>query len=195
MVPRPLLVLLILSGLLFSGCKDGDRPDADPSKPPTTTQSSSDAASDSPSSDTTAIAPADGPVLTEAGVFTLHLPADGDWQIRSGGISATAFDDDLNPLNVTTSVVPLQAGQTGEDLDADYDGRTIGGLYAWTRGENRVLDGIEGWTAETVDDGKLIVGFGTIHERQSFSITFSFLEKDPRSREWIEATLASIEWK
>lgn len=201
MVPRPLLALpalLVVSGLLLSGCKDGDRPAADPSGTSSTSQSTDSTASGSPSSGAPSDAPtaADGPVI-EDDVFSLHLPAEAEWELRRGGLSATAYDEELNPFDVATSMVPLQAGDSSEDIDYDFETSTGHTSYdpPLRRGENRVLDGVEGWTAETVDDGQLIYAFGGMHDRQAVKITFSFPKKDPRSRAWIEATLASLTWK
>lgn len=193
MVARTLVALAVASGLLLTGCKDGDRPEADPSQPPATSQPTG-STSDSPSTDGTGVEPASGPVV-EGDVFSFHLPAETEWDLGRGGFSATAYDEEFNPFDVATSAIRLQAGESGEDLDADYESRIVGGPHEVTRAENRVVGGVEGWVAQGVDGDQLIYVFGALHERVSFSITFSFPKKDPRTLGWIESTLASIQWK
>ncbi|MFC7504538.1 hypothetical protein ACOACQ_07800 [Nocardioides sp. CPCC 206347] len=195
MTNRILVALLVVSGLLLSGCKDGDGPDADPSTPAPQSTSATPIPSDG-SSSSTGVAPATGP-LVEDDVFRFHLPADAEWELGREGLSATTYDEDLNAFDVATSVLPLQAGRSEDDLDVDFDISTDSDGYdpPQKRGKNRVVDGIEGWTAETVEDGQLIYTFGTMHARHSFDITFHFPKKDPRTRAWIESVLASIQWK
>lgn len=196
MVSRTLLSLAFVTVLLLSGCTDGDRPDATPGTSPANSGSTEDAASGSPPAGTPEVEAATGPVI-EGDVFSFHLPADGAWELRRRGLSATAYDDELNAYDVATSEVPLQAGDTGEDLDFDYETSNVGNPFdqPLVRGENRVLDGIEGWTAQTTDNGNIVYVFGGMHDRHAVKITLSFVRKDPRSREWIEATLASLQWK
>ncbi|MFW6867275.1 hypothetical protein ACOACQ_07795 [Nocardioides sp. CPCC 206347] len=192
MTATAVLLISLASGL--AGCGDGDDKGAGPSDPPATSQSSGDTASGSPSSDTTAIAPATGPLVDDA-VFSFHLPADAEWELSRGGLSATTYDEDLNPFRVAVSVVPLLSGGTAQTLDDDYELSTDQDPYDLKRGENRVIDGIEGWTAQSVEEGQLIYEFGTMHSDKSFSLTFRFPQKDPRTLGWIEAILASIAWK
>ncbi|KRA31286.1 MULTISPECIES: hypothetical protein [unclassified Nocardioides] len=195
MIARPLLALLLVSGLLLAGCKDDERTGADPGEA-STSPTTEGTATGSPSTDGTAPQPADGPLIEDE-VFSLHLPAEGDWELRRGGLSATAYDEDFDVFDLSTSTVPLQAGDTGEDIDFDFETSTGGDSFdqPLRRGKNRVLDGVEGWTAETVDDGQLVYAYGGMHARHAVKITFSFPKKDPRSRAWIEATLASLQWK
>lgn len=203
-VTRAVLALVVASGLLLAGCSDDEGPDADPSRSPSTSQSTSpstsqstdDTASGSPSAGTPEVEPATGP-LVEDDFFSFHLPADAEWDLARGGLTAVTYDEELNAFDVSTSVVPLQAGSSGKDLDRDFASSTLSDPYdpPRKRGDNRVVDGIEGWTAQTVQDGQLVYSFGTMHARHSFGITFSFPRKDPRSLAWIEAVLASIQWK
>lgn len=196
MVTRAVLALVVASGLLLSGCGDDDGPEADPARSPSTSQSTDATPSGSPSTGNPDAEPATGPVV-EDDFFSFHLPEDAEWDLARGGFTATTYDEELNAFDVATSVVPLQAGSSGTDLDADFASSTRDDPYdpPRKRGENRVVDGIEGWTAQTVDDGQLIYSFGTMHDRRAFGLTFSFPEKDPRTLEWIEAVLASIQWK
>lgn len=197
MVTRGLLALVVGSGLLLSGCSDDDRPAADPSTSPSTSQSTpTDVDPGSPSTDATDVEPASGSLIEDDSV-AYRLPEDVEWRLGRGGFTATYYDEDVNAFSVSGKVLALHAGDTGQDLDADYD-TSVGTLRydpPLQRGENRVVNGVEGWTAQTVDDGQLIYVFGALHDRISFDLTFRFPEKDPSSRDWIEAVLASIEWR
>ncbi|MCX6400874.1 MAG: hypothetical protein NTX33_13220 [Propionibacteriales bacterium] len=195
MVARAVLALVLASGLLLSGCAD-DGPGADPSRSPSTSPSTGATPSTSPSTGTPEAEPATGP-LVEDDFFSFHLPADAEWDLARGGFTATTYDEELNAFDVATSAVPLQAGSSDTDLDADFASSTRNDPYdpPRVRGENRVVDGVPGWTAQTVEDGQLVYTFGTLQARHSFGLTFRFPEKDPRSLAWIEAVLASIQWR
>lgn len=186
------LLISLASGL--AGCGDGDDQGAGPSDPPATSPSTVDSSETSPSSPTTDVAPP-GPLVKDKHV-SFRLPGDLEWYF-DGKLVASAYDADLNPYDVEATVVPLTAGDDVKDLDSDYAAsvRTLDVDAPLKRGENRVLDGVEGWTAETIDNGQLVVVFGTRHNGVSFHVLFSFFGKGPSSRAWIEATLASLQWK
>lgn len=196
MLTRLVLALVLASSLLLTGCKSAERPDAGPSDSPATSPSTDSTPSGSPSSESTGVEPASG-TLVESDEFSYRLPAGVEWNLGRGGLGATTYDDDLNAFDVDATLVPLQAGDDVADLAKDYE-VTAGDLPydpPLKRGENRVVDGVEGWTAQTVENGQLIYAFGTRHNRVSFDLFFGFPKKDPRTLEWIEAVLASIEWK
>ncbi|MFC7504540.1 hypothetical protein ACOACQ_07790 [Nocardioides sp. CPCC 206347] len=190
--PAVILAIGLATGL--TACGDGDDQGAGPSDPPATSPSTVDSSETSPSSPTTDVAPP-GPLVKDKHV-SFRLPGDLEWYF-DGKLVASAYDADLNPYDVEATVVPLQAGDDVKDLDSDYAAsvRTLGVDAPLKRGENRALDGVEGWTAETIDNGQLVVVFGTRHNGVSFHVLFSFFGKGPSSRAWIEATLASLQWK
>lgn len=190
--PAVILAIGLATGL--TACGDGDDKGAGPSDPSATSPSTVDSSETSPSSPTTDVAPP-GPLVKDAHV-SFRLPGDLEWYF-DGKLVASAYDADLNPYDVEATVVPLKAGDNVTDLDSDYEAsvRSLEVDSPLKRGENRVLDGVEGWTAETIDNGQLVHVFGTRHNGVSFHVLFSFFGKDPNSRAWIEATLASLQWK
>lgn len=179
-----LFALLVVAGCTNDNTRDrataptsdaGTTSEAPPTEPPTPT-------------------PETGP-LVEGDFYTFHLPADAEWELSRGGRSATSYDEELNVFRVVTSVVPVLAAGNEETLDEDYELSTDQDAYDLVRGKNRTVDGVEGWTAQNVEQGQLIYEFGTQHSGNSFSLTFQFPNKDPRNRAWIDSVLASLEWK
>lgn len=174
------------------GCQDGD---------PNPTQATSPATASTPSAtgaagaDTPKVAAATG-ILVEAETYTYHLIEGVEWDLGRGGLTASNYDEELNPFDVSGRE-SLLFEASSKEIDDDFERSITDARFKppFIRGENRVVNGIEGWTAHRLRNEWLDYEFGTTHNLKSVGFWFSFPNKDPRAREWIDAILASVEWK
>lgn len=199
MSTRTLLALVVASGLLLSGCNDGDEPDTESAASSSPTQSTTDPTSpppDGPSGST--VEPATGQLI-EHDALSLRLPADQDWKVLNSGVLAINRDAEGNEWAVTVNEIPDRSNGTMTLDQAAELSLSSTTLYdpPLTQGENRVIDGVEGWTAETIDSafGEYVYRYGAVHADHDTYVTLRVPRKDAENRAWIEAVLASIEWK
>lgn len=209
MKPRVLIASVVMPVVLLSGCNGGDPPSTEPTEPSadTSTQPSGSASpTESPTGSTGSTGSAGSPspsaatgTLVEGDFYSYRLPAEVEWDLGRDGHSATFYDDDLNAFDIGSFTVVLQAGQSESDLADDFQTMVDNaGSFdpPFERGEDREADGVMGWTAETTTtDGYLNYLFGARTAGHSIEFSFHMWAKDPRSRRWIDAVLASLQWK
>ena len=132
--------------------------------------------------------------------YSFHLPEDLDWDLDPGDTIAFAEGPDLEPYEIAVQTNRLLTGDVGRSVDEDFRVADESGRDTpLKRGENRAIDGVEGWTSETTSayagDPVINYSYGTAVDGYSFEIKFMISKDDPNAHDLIEATLASLEWK
>lgn len=196
MTLRPLVVLAAVALVTLVGCKDDSGSNADPA--PTPDQTVSTTSSPSPSGTASSPAATTGQLI-EHDALSLRLTADQDWKVLNSGVLAIRRDEEGNEYAVTVNEIPDRSNGTMTLDQAAELSLSSTTLYdpPLTRGENRVIDGVEGWTAETIDSAfnEYVYRYGAVHADHDTYVTVRVPRKDAQNREWIEAVLASIDWK
>lgn len=213
MSPRHYVACAAISMLPLAGltaCSDSDdartKPDA-----VTSTTSATDTPSTLPPTATAAPA-ADGQ-LVDAEVYRFHLPSDGVWKsdLKNFTVAYARIGPRAGETIHVSSWAFRQSPTSPETLDdvADVmgvDDRSQGNqspnVPPLSRGPDRVVQGANGFTAETETrrrDGfkqhVLVLVWGTVHNGQQFALEVDGPPNDPRTREWFEQILSSLEWK
>lgn len=193
------LTVLVLA-LGVAGCNDSS---SGPDQEPSTSGSVSSTTSEStPAPSPTGVAPAAGQLI-EVETATYHLP-DGKWNLSTRSGDSASFAD------AAVSGIWQVALRETIGLDGPVDLDELAGFVGvgdpkvedppLERGENRVVDGVEGYTATTTTTSPggrktLVQIWGTGRSGLHVSLRVAGPAADPRTDEWFEAVLASIEWK
>lgn len=186
-------------GVLAIGCGDSDEPEATP------TASSSGAvatSSPSPSGDPTptdgssapTVAPADGPAIRLPSL-TGAFPAGWEISDRTKGSNSAGDSDPLTGGFIFVADI-VNIGSTDFDDIVDsvlvnYENRDVKPV----RGEDRVVDGVEGWVLEGTHKRELVYEFGTVLDGQFVHFTFTFLNAPRNAMDIIDSVLASVRWR
>lgn len=185
-------------GVLVTGCGDSDEPRTTPTGSPSPSATSSQTPSSDPSptdgSSAPTVAPADGPPIRLRSL-TGAFPADYEVVKRTKGSNSAG---DTDPLTDGFIFVADVANVGSSDFDdivpnvlMNYEGRDIKPV----RGENRVVDGVEGWVLEGTHKQEVVYEFGTVVDGQHVQFTFSFLKAPKNAMEIVESVLASVQWR
>ncbi len=190
-------VAVLLLGL--SACTSDSTVD-EPGGPTTSaTSATSSPGSTAPAGPTTGptTAAAAGPelVVKDLGppLLRLRLPDELDWRIRSGGDAGSADYPGGGSIDVDAVTIvaypendlDYYAGITG-DLS-----RSLGSKVE--RLDDRTVAGVEGFVLEARGD-TFSYTFGAIYGGSLVNLSITTPQDDARTREWIEAVLASAEW-
>jgi hypothetical protein len=190
-------VAVLLLGL--SACTSDSTADDPGGATTSATSAPSPAGSTGPSSPTTSptTAPATGPelVVKDLGppLVRLRLPDGLDWRVRSGGDAASA--DYPGGGRIDVSAVTITAYP---ENDLDYYARITGDLSrslgaVVERLDDRTVAGVEGFVLEARGD-TFGYTFGAIYGGSLVNLSIDTPRDDARTREWVEAVLASAEW-
>jgi hypothetical protein len=196
----PIGVAVLLPGLLvavLAGCSS-DSDDPGPSRPTSTSAAPTTSAPTQTEPPSPTVTPATGPEivarnLDDEPVLRLHLPEDITWRIQPGGDSASGENADDDVVDIGTRVLPTRPG---DELD-EYADLTVDAGSARFPNLERVADrevaGVTGYVAKGEGE-KFSYIFGGIHGDSQVDVTFRFPKDDAQAREWIESSLASVEW-
>jgi hypothetical protein len=197
------LALAGLLGALGAGCGDSGTPEAERTATPSSSPSDSTPTETTPtetetteSTESTAtVAPADGKPISLPSL-TGAFPA--GWRIvdRTSGSSSAG---DTDPMTGGFIFISDLKNLGSEDFDEKV--AIVMEHYAHDktkpeRGENRVVDGVEGWVIEGASDStEVIYEFGTFIGGQDVHFTFSFQFAPKDAMAIIDSVLASVHWR
>lgn len=202
-VPRTgrLLAVAGALGALAVGCGDsGDSGNSGAT--PTASSTTSATSTPTPSSDPTptesssapTVAPADGPPIRLKSL-TGAFPADFEVVGRTLGSNSAGDTDLLTDCFIFVADVVNVGSTDFDDIVANvlvnYESQDIKPV----RGENRVVDGVEGWVLEGTRKRGMVYEFGTVIGGQHVQFTFSSLKAPKDFTEIVESVLASVQWR
>lgn len=190
--------------LLLGACQDDDTPS--PSKGPTSSPATpTDSPAGTPTGDASD-APSDAATgqPIETPLLSLRLPT-AEWELDGNGRTQASYRE--TPDYWTVAVYESEV--VGDATDGlDEVARTIGVGDRTeldpplVRGDNRVVDGVEGVTASTTTANEFDPTLRTTRLTWATEVKGSVVEirldgkaGDPRTQEWFEAVLASVAWK
>lgn len=195
-----------LLSLTVSGCSPDDAAPA-PNEPATPSSESTapTESTETPSPSQTGVPPAAGQALDLEGSFTFRLPEGGDeWHERGTGsmtivaghpVPEGSFDISASEISITVTELDslAEASLKTRVRQAELTPGRFDPLP--TRSPNRVVNGREGWVLESAGKESTFYEFGTSNGGLTATITFQYPTSYAPGREWVEAVLASIEWK
>lgn len=187
-----------------SACSSEDVGSDDPAGGSTTALSTDVASSDTTASSgttatappaTSSVAPATGP-LVSFGLGSYRLPADVDWRLTRGGLSAHATIDtatsiafvDLAATEVTYGGTVEQSARLSLGQLRD-EGRKVKRL------PDREIGGRTVYVIEGQDKGGYAFMFGTSTKTSGMYALFEADKKTATTDAWLESVLASLTWK
>ena len=195
MLSRALLVSLVFG--VSVGCStEVARGPAERAGSAAVTDGPGSTATPSPTQTEPTVAPATGPKLTfrrlDEPVLTARLP-DDSWRLTSDQLSR------LSPRSGETYLIDgFVVTESGE---ADLQGYVRGQkeIYAAAgrfpeRGEDRVVDGVEGLILEESGKRGLLYQYAAQQGKALLTLRFEFSKDSAKSRAWIESVLAGAEW-
>lgn len=197
MLSRALLAVLVLS--LSVGCATDDEeapagPSGSPAASPVDPAPSPEA---TPTQTEPEVTPATGPELTfrrlDEVVLTARLP-DGAWRLTSDEISRlTTGSGETYLIDGFVTTVSGEADM-GAYVKAQKETYAARGQFP-ERGEDRVVDGVEGVTLEESGKDGLFFQYAAQQGKAVVTLRFDFSKDTSRTRAWIESVLASAEWQ
>jgi hypothetical protein len=182
--------------VLLAACGDSDTPHAE--RTPSTTQTAA-----TESSSTSTVTPTVTPTVAPAEGKPIDLPSltgafPSGWRV----VDRTAGSNSAGDTNIMTGgfVFVSDLKNLGSE---DFDEKVAIVLEGYAgdkkqpvRGENRAVDGVEGWVLEGASDGsELIYEFGTFLDGQDIHFTFSFQNAPKNAMEIVDSVLASVQWR
>ena len=196
--PRTRRVVAVVGALAaLAGCSESDDASTTPTPTSSTSVSSQTGSSDpspSESSSAPSVQPADGPPIRLPSL-TGAFPADFEIVKRTRGSNSAGDTDLLTDCFIfVADVANLGSSDFDEIVDnvlVNYESQDIKPV----RGENRVVDGVEGWVLEGTRKRQKVYEFGTVVGGQHVQFTFSSLEAPKDFMDIVESVLASVQWR
>lgn len=140
--------------------------------------------------------PADGPLI-EGQAITYRLPGGVEWSTPALVYGGDHTDERTGQAwRVRLIELPPIDGEAGPSLDESAQLALTDFDEYVDRGANVVIDDVEWWAARGVHEefDEHLALFGTVHNGHEVRLTIGSPDGDPRTEEWIEAILASVEW-
>ncbi|GAA3546201.1 hypothetical protein [Nocardioides daeguensis] len=187
--------------LLLGACQDGGDPSPSPSRSPAADASTGSAA---PSPTASAPSPAATGRTIETPLVSFRLP-NGDWELDGDGRTQASYRE--TPDYWTMAVYESKVmGNATDGLDEVAEAVGVGDRTELdpplVRGDNRVVDGVEGITASTTTANEFDATLRMTRYTWAAEVEGSLVElvldgkaDDPRTPQWFDAVLASVAWK
>lgn len=190
--------------LVVGACGDPDPPDSGSTPSPTSTATSTTATS-SPTETSTSDS-SDGttpPTVAPAAGAKIRLPSftgafPQGWRVidRTEGTHSAGDTDPLTGGFVFVSDVQNLGSDDFDKIVAIVLQHYEDDKVKPVRGENRVVDGVEGWVLEGARDGAdFVYEWGTVYQGQDVHFTFEFINPPDDPMAMVDSVLASVQWR